>query len=164
MSSEVREILLVGPPATERLGEEIGRRIRRGQGVALRGNLGAGKTCLARGLARGLGVDAPDEVCSPTYLLVMEHPGPVPLLHVDAYLPGKTRAFLAEGGLDYVTERAGVVVVEWAERVADLLPEETLWVDLAPAHGAGVEGRVARLEGAPPRAFPWIVELPARFG
>jgi tRNA threonylcarbamoyladenosine biosynthesis protein TsaE len=164
VSLGVHEILLVGPPATEQLGEAVGRRLQRGQGVALRGELGMGKTCLARGIARGLGVDAPDEVCSPTYLLVMEHPGPVPLLHVDAYLPGKTRVFLAEGGLDYLTERAGVVVVEWAERVADLLPEETLWIDLVPARSADIESRIARLSAPLPRAFPWISELPVRFG
>ena len=94
------------------------------------GALGSGKTCLARGVARGLGVDHPEAVCSPTYLLVVEHPGPRAMLHLDAYLPDKSRAFLLDGGLDYLNEFHGVVVIEWAERLADLLPEESLWVEL----------------------------------
>lgn len=142
--------------ATEALGAALGRRLRPGQGLALCGELGAGKTCVARGVARGLGVDDPDAVASPTYLLAVEHPGPVPMLHVDAYLPEKTRAFLLDGGLDYVDELGGVVVVEWAERLRDLLPAATLWVELAP-EPAGRGGRVARLGG--PQAFAWIADL-----
>lgn len=141
--------------ATARLGEDIAAALRPGDVVALSGDLGAGKTTLARGVARGLGVDDPDAVQSPTYLLVVEHPGPVPMLHLDAYLPEKTRAFLIDGGLDYLADVAGVTVVEWAERLADLLPRERLTVELAP-DGRG--GRQARLSGPP--AFRWIETVP----
>jgi alanine racemase len=102
-------------------------------------------------------------VSSPTYLLVVEHPGPVPMVHADAYFPHKTRSFLADGGLDYLGELAAVVVVEWAERVADLLPQPALWVWLEPAMVAGRPGRVARLEDRD-GSFGWIAELPARLG
>ncbi len=155
--SDVRsERILPDVAATEALGEALGRGLRAGQGLALVGELGAGKTSLTRGLARGLGIDDPDAVSSPTYLLVIEHPGPVPLLHVDAYLPAKTRAFLEDGGLDYLGDAAGVVVVEWADRVADLLPPSTLWVRLWPRPD-GQPGRLAVLAGE--AAFRWIEKL-----
>lgn len=161
---QTKVVLLSGEAGTEALGRAIGARLRPGEAVALAGELGAGKTCLARGLARGLAVDDPDGVCSPTYLLVMEHPGPVPMLHVDAYLPAKTRAFLEEGGVDYLAEAEGVVVVEWADRVADLLPAETLWVRLGPALVDGEEARRAELEDRTAGCFAWIEGLPEFYG
>jgi tRNA threonylcarbamoyl adenosine modification protein YjeE len=149
-------VFLRDAEATAALGLALGRRLRPGQALALVGELGAGKTCLARGVARGLGVDDPDAVASPTYLLAVEHPGPVPMLHVDAYLPAKTRGFLLDGGVDYLDELGGVAVVEWADRIRDLLPAETLWLELAPDPG-GRPGRAGRLDGPP--AFAWIAEL-----
>src|SRR5678815_3573103 len=109
--------LRADPAATERLGEWLGRQLAAGDTLGLVGDLGAGKTTLVRGLARGLGLDDPDAVSSPTYLLVVEHPGQVRLLHADAYLPGKLSGFLADGGLEYLFDPSAVVVVEWADRV-----------------------------------------------
>lgn len=155
-----RTFALADAAATEALGEALGARMRPGQALALSGDLGAGKTCLTRGVARGLDVEDPDAVASPTYLLAVEHPGPIPMLHVDAYLPEKTRSFLLDGGVDYLDELAGVAVVEWAERVADLLPAETLRVDLRP-DPSGRTGRIASVEG--PAVFAWVdglVEFP----
>ena len=154
-------VTLPGPGATEALGRWLGRHLRPGQAVALVGEMGAGKTTLVRGLARGLGVEDPGAVTSPTYLLVVEHPGPVPLVHVDAWLPAKTRAFLEDGGVDYLLDMKGVVVVEWGDRLADLLPAEQLWVRLTPT-GSG-DGRTARLEGRPADAFPWLRGMPKMF-
>lgn len=125
------------PAATEALGERLGRRLSAGDVLALCGDLGAGKTTFVRGLARGLDVDDPDAVSSPTYLLVIEHPGPVPLVHADAYLPQKLTSFLADGGLDYLADRAAVTAVEWADRLPDQLPPDSLWIDLRPAAGGG---------------------------
>lgn len=158
MNSDVIDIELADVAATQALGEWIGRHLLPGQGVALTGDLGAGKTSLVRGLARGLRVDDPDAVSSPTYLLVIEHPGPVPLLHLDAYLPGKLRAFLEDGGLDYLAESRGVIAVEWADRVAELLPAQTLWIDLAPIVVGGQPARRARLERRGASPFGWLDE------
>lgn len=165
-------ILLPDEAATEALGERLGQCLQPGEALALVGDLGAGKTCLARGVGRGLAVDDPEGVTSPTYLLVVEHPGPVPLIHVDAYLPDKTRWFLADGGLDYVLGRDAVLVVEWADRIPDLLPARTLWLRLGPAapggggaSGGQEEGRLAILREAGNdtgswQQFPWVNELP----
>ncbi len=149
-----RTIALPHVEATDALGRRIGARLQAGQGVALVGDLGAGKTSLTRGIGFGLGLGDPAAVCSPTYLLVIEHPGPVPLVHIDAYLPAKTRGFLEDGGLDYLDELKGVVVVEWADRLEDLLPLETLWITMRPLDG----GREARLENRM-GAFGWIGEV-----
>jgi tRNA threonylcarbamoyladenosine biosynthesis protein TsaE len=125
------------PLATERLGEQLAAHLRDGDVVGLCGELGAGKTTLVRGLARGLGVDDPDAVHSPTYLLVVEHPGRPALRHADAYLPAKLAGFLDDGGLDYLLAPGAVVVVEWADRVRQQLPPSTLWLELALAPGGG---------------------------
>lgn len=159
MSSEPVVVRLRDPGQTGELGRLLGTHLRPGQGLALVGELGSGKTCLARGVARGLQVDDPGGVCSPTYLLVVEHPGTVPMLHLDAYLEAKSRAFLMDGGLDYLSEFQGVVVVEWADRLADLLPEETLWVELRIASGPSEPSREAIMGGRDRGPFPWLEEV-----
>lgn len=145
------------PAATERLGEWLGAHLAPGDTVGLVGELGAGKTTLVRGIARGLGVADPDAVCSPTYLLVVEHAGRVRLLHADAYLPGKLRGFLADGGLEYLFDASATVVVEWADRVREHLPARTLWVELAPASDGG---RHVRLSAPDEAAFAFVRTWP----
>ena len=125
-------IQLADVEATMALGESLGAHLEPGDAVGLVGDLGAGKTSMARGIARGLGVDDPEAVTSPTYLIVIEHAGPRPMIHVDAYLPEKTRGFLLDGGVDYLEEAGGIVVAEWADRIRDLLPATTLWIRIEP--------------------------------
>lgn len=144
------------PAATARLGRELGGYLRCGDVLALVGDLGAGKTTLVRGLARGLAVDDPDGVASPTYLLVIEHPGPTPLRHADAYLPDKLSGFLDDGGLDYLMSEEAVVAVEWADRVGSLMPRRALWLrlDVKPNASRSVE-----LRCRDPQDFPWLGQI-----
>jgi tRNA threonylcarbamoyladenosine biosynthesis protein TsaE len=94
--------------------------------LALIGPLGAGKTAFVQGLASGLGIP-PRDVVSPTYTLIHEHAGTLPLFHADLYrLAGPGEA--AELGLEGYAERGGILAVEWAERAAGLLPAGTLRV------------------------------------
>jgi tRNA threonylcarbamoyladenosine biosynthesis protein TsaE len=139
MALEWRVTLAADPAATEQLGQWLGQRLQPGQVLALVGQLGAGKTTLVRGLARGLALDDPEAISSPTYLLVIEHPGPRPLLHADAYLPAKLAAFLDDGGLEYLFHQQAVVAVEWADRVRELLPADAVWVTLTQAAQGGRE-------------------------
>jgi tRNA threonylcarbamoyladenosine biosynthesis protein TsaE len=107
------------PAATRALGARLGAAALAGDVIALVGPLGAGKTELARGIARGLGVEEP--VASPTFVLVAEHPGRLPLFPVDCYRLAGGEDARAAGILD---ERAaeGVTVIEWAERLGAALP------------------------------------------
>ncbi len=150
-------VLPPDPAATERLGEWLGGRLRAGDVLGLVGDLGAGKTTLVRGLARGLRLEDPDAVASPTYLLVVEHPGPTPLVHADAYLPAKLEGFLADGGLDYLHDRAAVVAVEWADRMRNMLPGNTLWVTFTTEPGGG---RRLGFEATRPQDYAWLQEMP----
>ena len=131
------DLELPEPADTEALGERLATGLRAGDLVVLAGPLGAGKTVLVRGLARGLGVTGP--VTSPTFVIAREHrPGPdgagVPLVHVDAYRLGiaEHADVAAElDDLDLDTDLAGaVVVVEWGEGVAERLAARHLLVRL----------------------------------
>jgi tRNA threonylcarbamoyladenosine biosynthesis protein TsaE len=103
------------PAETESLGEQWGRAACRGWVLALSGDLGAGKTQLVRGLARGLGVAA--RVHSPTFTLVNEYPGGrLPLFHLDLYRLD-TSGQIHGAGLDEYLQPDGVAVIEWAERL-----------------------------------------------
>jgi tRNA threonylcarbamoyl adenosine modification protein YjeE len=102
------------PEATEAAGEELGRRLRAGDLVLLKGDLGAGKTTFVRGIARGCGSAAP--VASPTFQLVRIYSGRLQLAHVDLYRIA-TGDELRDLGLDELLD-AGAVVVEWGDRIS----------------------------------------------
>jgi tRNA threonylcarbamoyladenosine biosynthesis protein TsaE len=106
------------PEATRAIGERIGAALAPGTVVLLRGPLGAGKTVLAKGIARGLGVE--DEIISPTYTIVADYPGRIPLAHVDLYrVEGAMQ--IAGLGLDDLLAGPGVTVVEWGEKLEPTL-------------------------------------------
>jgi tRNA threonylcarbamoyladenosine biosynthesis protein TsaE len=101
------------PEETEAAGEELGRRLRRGDLVLLRGELGAGKTTFVRGIARGCGSAAP--VASPTFQLVRIYPGRLQLAHLDLYRLERGDE-LRDLGLEELLDQ-GAVVVEWGDRI-----------------------------------------------
>ena len=121
----------VRKPSLRRLGRALGAAARPGDVVALVGDLGAGKTHLAQAIARGAGVPSDARVTSPTFAVVVEHAGRLPVHHADLYRLGDADE-LAEIGL---VERAadGLLVVEWADRLPGALPADALWVTLTPA-------------------------------
>jgi tRNA threonylcarbamoyladenosine biosynthesis protein TsaE len=106
---------------TQALGEQLGRVLVGGEVLALEGGLGAGKTCFVQGLARGLGVPPERRVASPTFTLVNEHSGRVPLYHVDLYRLERADELEQIGLGDYL-ESGGVTVVEWFDRFPDEKP------------------------------------------
>ena len=114
-----RTFLSRSPAATRSLGENLGRLLPPGSIVALDGDLGSGKTCFVQGIAAGLGVA--DPVTSPTYALLQSYMGRLDLHHFDAYMEGRERALLQDGGLEWM-HSGGVAAVEWARRVEDVLP------------------------------------------
>ena len=134
------------PEDTEHIGEELGRTLSPGSVVAYIGGLGMGKTAFTRGLARGLGCTG--RVTSPTFTIVNEYSGTVPLFHFDMYRLDSSDDLFDIGWEDYLT-RGGVCAVEWSERVTDALPEDTLWVDIA--RGSGENDRIITITGGETR-------------
>jgi tRNA threonylcarbamoyladenosine biosynthesis protein TsaE len=118
-----RLVMAVDPDATSRLGRALGAVARAGDLVCLWGELGAGKTHLAKAFAVGLGVT--DTVTSPSFILMAEYQGRLPLFHIDPYRLASAEDVLA-GGLIDERQRAGVTVVEWPERLGSALPAARL--------------------------------------
>lgn len=118
------------PEQTERLGVRLGELLQAGDCVCLAGELGSGKTTIARGIGRGWGTAS--RITSPTFTLVNEYPrlrdGTI-LYHLDSYrLSGE--ADLVTAGLEDVLDSGGAVMIEWPERLEQLLPGDRLWVIL----------------------------------
>lgn len=111
---------------TARLGQALAEALPDGTTVALCGTLGAGKTRLVQAIAAATGVDR-DEVVSPTFVLIQEHFGRRALYHIDAYRLRSNDEFLALGPEEYF-DNDGLVLIEWANRVADCLPPERVEV------------------------------------
>ena len=136
------EYLSHSPEDTERIGEELGRTLQPGCVVAFRGGLGMGKTAFTRGLARGLGCRG--RVTSPTFTIVNEYSGTIPLFHFDMYRLGGEDELFDIGWDDYLA-RNGVCAVEWAEQAAGALPEDAILVDIA--RGEGENDRIITITG-----------------
>jgi tRNA threonylcarbamoyladenosine biosynthesis protein TsaE len=128
------------PQETDAAGETLGRILPPGAVVALTGALGAGKTCFIQGLVRGLGVKV--RATSPTFTLVNEYRGAMPVYHVDAYRI-RSVAELVELGLEEYLDGSGVTVIEWADRAEPLLPARTIRVHI---DGLGDEPRSITIE------------------
>lgn len=123
------------PEATAAAGEALGRTLGAGDVVALSGELGAGKTCFVQGLARGL--DVACHATSPTFVLVNEYRGRLPVHHVDAYRTA-TLTELVDLGLLDLMGGDGVTLIEWADKAEPLLPARTVRVRI---DGLGDEPR-----------------------
>jgi tRNA threonylcarbamoyladenosine biosynthesis protein TsaE len=113
---------------TARLGRVLAQVLQPGTVVALKGDLGAGKTRLVQAIAESLGVDR-QEVVSPTFVLLQEYQGEKAIYHVDAYRISNNDEFMQLGMEEYFTA-GGLVFIEWADRVADCLPPNTVWIEI----------------------------------
>ena len=118
-----------GEAETEQLGKAISEVARPGTVIALVGTLGAGKTRLSRAIAESLGVD-PLAIASPTFVLIHEYQGRIPVFHFDTYRLGTSEEFEALGAIDYF-EAGGVCLVEWADRVPEIVPPDAWWVRIS---------------------------------
>lgn len=114
---------------TDELGAALGNAAQKGTVIGLMGNLGAGKTRLVRALATTLGVD-PLHVSSPTFVLIQEYEGRLPVFHFDTYRLKDVDEFLDLGPDEYF-QSGGVCVIEWADRVVDVLPKDVLRVEIS---------------------------------
>ncbi len=112
---------------TEQFAENFAKRLSRGSVVAFEGTLGAGKTAFTRGLARGL--NSKDSVSSPTFAIVNEYDGDIPLFHFDMYRIETLGELYSIGFFEYL-ERGGICAIEWSENIYSALPETTVFVSI----------------------------------
>ena len=134
------------PEETISLGEKIGNKLKKGDVIARQGTLAAGKTTITKGIAKALGIS--DTITSPTFCLISEYYGKMPLYHMDVYR--------LEGGEDFVNLGTddmiygdGVSIIEWSEKIMDELPKRTIILRITP-HDDG--SRTIEIEN-------WDVEL-----
>ena len=110
------------------LGEAIGKAAQGGAIIAYRGDLGAGKTTMSKGIARGLGID--EEVTSPTYTIISEYTGRLRMVHMDAYRLGGEEDFRELGALELLGDPRNLCLVEWSERLPGAFDSETGIIDI----------------------------------
>jgi len=132
------------------LGRLLGSLLGAGDVVGLEGPLGAGKTTLTQGIAQGLAVPRERHVASPTFSLVNQHPGRVPLAHADFYRL-RSPAELAELGLDELFER-GATVIEWVDLFPDAVPSDHLHIRIAPESSGSSQARLLTVRSHGPRS------------
>jgi len=122
------QIISVSDQKTREIARSIGEKLREGDILALSGELGSGKTCFTGGLARGLGVDEKYQITSPTFTLINEYPGKHRLYHFDIYRIKDYTEFEDLGYEEYFSGQ-GIVIIEWAEKIAEKLPDETFLIN-----------------------------------
>jgi len=147
------EILSHSPEETQDLGVSIGELSLPGDVLLLVGQLGAGKTCLTQGVARGMGIK--EYAASPSFVLVRELYGRLPLYHMDLYRLDHLEE-IADLGLDDYFYGDGVSVVEWAEKGLDLLPQEHLLIEI---NYLSDTGRRLEIKASGPRYQELLTQL-----
>lgn len=115
------------PQETLNIGKRVGNSVKPGDIIALKGDLGAGKTVITKGIA--LALDINEDVTSPTYNIVCEYSGRIPLYHMDLYRIEGSEEFEMLG-VDDLLFGNGVSVIEWSERIEDYLPEDHIVIDI----------------------------------
>lgn len=132
------EFVVRTPDETRAFGAALGRLLKAGDVIALIGDLGMGKTTLAQGVAQGMGIT--ESVTSPTFTLVQEYGRSLLLFHFDPYRLEQPEA-MSDFGFEEYLERGGVVLVEWADKIAALLPPERLTLLMREGNGKEEEKR-----------------------
>ena len=110
-----------------KLGNRFGELAKPGMIISLRGSLGAGKTVFARGVARSLGIE--EAIVSPTFTLVQEYDGRLPMYHMDLYRITSSEDFEMIGGEDMLYSD-GVCLIEWSEIINEMLPKDTVFINI----------------------------------
>lgn len=117
------------PEETVALGKKIGEMLKNGDVIAMQGTLAAGKTTITKGIAAALGIE--DTITSPTFCLISEYQGKMPLYHMDVYRLNGAEDF-AELGTDDMIYGNGVSIIEWSEKIITELPRKTILLKITP--------------------------------
>lgn len=138
----MQEFLTESPVETESFGEKLAEHLKPGSVIAMFGPMGAGKTALTRGIARGLGIA--EGVSSPTFALVHEYEGKFPVYHFDMYRVESWDDLYSTGFFDYL-DAGGVVIVEWSENIENAIPDDAIQISLR--QGKSENERIISLDG-----------------
>lgn len=139
----IMEFLSNSPEDTEDIGRILGSIAQRGYIVCLEGELGAGKTQFAKGFAKGLGIN--EHITSPTFTIINEYNGRIPLYHFDAYRINDVEE-MYEIGCDEYFFGEGVCLIEWANLIEDIIPKENIKISVSKDMEQGVYFRKITLE------------------
>ncbi len=112
---------------TIEIGKKIGEMCKAGTVISLRGSLGAGKTVIAKGIAKYLKIE--ESIVSPTFTIIQEYNGTLPLYHMDLYRISGCDEFEMLGGEEMLYGN-GITLIEWSEKIEEMLPEETIFIDI----------------------------------
>lgn len=113
---------------TKEIGKKLAQQLNKGDIICLKGDLGAGKTLLSKAIAKAFGVKEP--VTSPTFTIIHEYQGRLPLYHFDVYRIHDTDEMYEIGVEEYLYGE-GVCLIEWADKIEEILPEESIWIELS---------------------------------
>ena len=137
----MRKIIIHNEEETRAFGLDLAEKLEPGNVLALIGDLGTGKTTLTKSIAEGLGIES--HIVSPTFNIVKEYrEGRLPLFHFDVYRLADSDEMLDIGAEEYFYEKGGVCIIEWADIVEDILPEDTMFIYIE--HGASENERIYR--------------------
>jgi tRNA threonylcarbamoyladenosine biosynthesis protein TsaE len=130
---------------TVELGRKLGSMLQKGDNVCLTGDLGTGKTAFAGGIAKGLGIGG--YITSPTFTIVNEYEGRLPMYHFDVYRVGDASEMLDTGYYDYI-DGDGVTVIEWADLIKEILPADRIDVHIEKTDLEGTDSRTITIKFA----------------
>ncbi|MBO5291041.1 MAG: tRNA (adenosine(37)-N6)-threonylcarbamoyltransferase complex ATPase subunit type 1 TsaE [Clostridia bacterium] len=137
------EVISKSPNETEEYAEKLGKRLNGGEVIAFFGGLGMGKTRFTSGLAKGMGID--EYVSSPTFAIVNEYEGDIPLCHFDMYRITSFDDLCSTGFFDYL-DNGSVLAIEWSENIENALPEDKL-IKIEIFKGESDDERIIRMRG-----------------
>lgn len=137
------EVISKSPNETEEYAEKLGKRLNGGEVIAFFGGLGMGKTRFTSGLARGMGID--EYVSSPTFAIVNEYEGEIPLCHFDMYRITSFDDLCSTGFFDYL-DNGSVLAIEWSENIENALPEDK-FIKIEIFKGECDDERIIRMSG-----------------
>ncbi|KXZ39081.1 tRNA threonylcarbamoyladenosine biosynthesis protein TsaE [Alkalithermobacter thermoalcaliphilus JW-YL-7 = DSM 7308] len=123
----MEKLFLENENKTKEIGYKLGKLLKKGSVLCLKGDLGAGKTTLTQSIAKGLGID--EHITSPTFTIVNEYDGQIPLYHFDVYRIGSSDE-MYDIGFDEYINKEGVCIIEWANIIEDIIPKECLWIEI----------------------------------
>jgi tRNA threonylcarbamoyladenosine biosynthesis protein TsaE len=135
------ELISGSAEETISIGKKIAGFLTPGSVIALNGSLGSGKTCLTKGIAKGLGIN--ENITSPTYTIISEYSGETTLYHIDVYRLKNNEDFENIGGSEIING-SGISVIEWSERVFESLPPDVITVSIEIN---GLNSRIIKIDG-----------------